>query len=113
MVAAIISSLIFGIYHGNWIQAPYAMIIGLVCVFVYEKYKSIAAPIVFHMSANLFSVLISELLKQVSDTSELSQDIPEIQMFVSYFIFAVITGSLALGIGLIINRVVKPKEVVS
>ena len=62
--AIIVSAAIFGIFHGNLVQFVYALIIGLLIAYVYEKYKTIFAPIMFHVSANLISVLITELLPE-------------------------------------------------
>lgn len=59
--AAIASSLIFGIYHGNMLQLLYAGLLGLAMAFIYEQFRNILAPILFHVSANLLSVLISNI----------------------------------------------------
>lgn len=56
----VISALLFGLYHMNMVQGIYAFIIGLVLAYVYEKFKTIAAPILAHGTANLVSILISE-----------------------------------------------------
>ena len=99
-------------FHQNWVQAPYAIIIGLVAVFVYEKYKSIIAPILFHMSANIASVLIAYIASklqagQVANTEQLS---------VGYAIKALTSSMMtflfiAFVIGFIINNIVNAKEV--
>lgn len=62
--AIVISAAFFGIFHGNLVQFVYAFIIGLMLAYVYEKLKTIWAPIVFHVGANLISVLITELMPQ-------------------------------------------------
>lgn len=56
--AMIVSGLIFGIAHGNFIQGVYAFILGIFLSWIYEKCKTIWAPIVFHMMANGFSQLL-------------------------------------------------------
>lgn len=58
--AAIMASLIFAMIHGNMIQGVYAFLSGLLLCYVYERYQSFLAPVVFHMAANLISVLASE-----------------------------------------------------
>ena len=63
-LAIIISAVFFGVFHGNLVQFVYAFIIGLMLAYVYEKMKTIWAPIVFHVGANLLSVLITELIPQ-------------------------------------------------
>jgi len=56
-VAAIISSLAFGISHGNLVQFSYAFLAGMLLAYVYEKYKNIWAPIIFHFCANALSMI--------------------------------------------------------
>ena len=43
-MAMIISSVIFGLYHGNLIQGVYGFVMGLLMIFVYEKYQTMLAP---------------------------------------------------------------------
>lgn len=58
--AAIFSSLFFGIYHGNVVQGVYACLLGLAMCLAYEAYGTLAAPVLFHMAANLSSVLMTK-----------------------------------------------------
>lgn len=60
MAGILISSLLFGIYHLNIVQGVYATLLGLVLAFLMEKYKNIKVPILAHMGANLFSVVLTE-----------------------------------------------------
>lgn len=62
--AVVISALFFGAFHGNLVQFVYAFIIGLMLAYVYEKFKTIWAPVIFHVGANLISVLITEFMPQ-------------------------------------------------
>lgn len=73
--AMIISSVLFGIIHGNIVQFIYATLIGLICAYVYEKFKTICAPILVHFSANIFSVFITFLTQANTDTTG---DVPSI-----------------------------------
>ncbi len=57
--ALIASSLIFGIVHGNVIQAAYATILGLFFGFIYLKTKNIWYPAILHMAVNSSSVIVS------------------------------------------------------
>ena len=59
-----VSAALFGIFHGNLVQFAYAFIIGCMLAYVYEKYKTILAPIAFHMGANFLSILLTEFLPQ-------------------------------------------------
>lgn len=110
--AVILSAVLFGVFHGNWVQAPYAVIIGLVAAFVYEKYKSIIAPILLHMTVNITSVGISYLVQKINEAQNISA-----QQFSNWYIIEAISTSmltflvLAVVTGIIINKVVNPKEV--
>lgn len=107
--AAVLAALLFGIYHRNWIQAPYAFLLGLAAAFVYEKYKSILAPILLHASANLISMLITYFVSG-SDAGSV-QELPKSTTVAVLFMLTVfMTGFVAL-FGVIIQLTVKPKEV--
>ena len=58
-IAIIVSSLAFGIVHGNVIQGIYTFVFGVSLVWVYERTKSIWACILFHMSFNLVGAVMS------------------------------------------------------
>ena len=58
--AMIFSALVFGIYHMNVVQAVYAFFLGLFFAWLYERYDSLWAPSIAHMSANLFVILLAE-----------------------------------------------------
>lgn len=57
--AMVFSALVFGLYHFNVVQAVYAFCMGLFFVWLFERYESLWAPIIGHMSANLFVLLLS------------------------------------------------------
>lgn len=60
--AILLSAAIFALYHGNMVQIIYAFPMGLILIYVYKKWGDLKAPIVFHMAANLISVLINAYL---------------------------------------------------
>lgn len=53
--AALISSLAFGLYHGNWIQGTYAFLLGMVLAWGYEssEYRRYPMAVFMHGAANL------------------------------------------------------------
>lgn len=55
--AACVSAAIFGVYHGNVLQALYGFIMGIVLAWETEAKGTVRAPIVTHMAANITSVL--------------------------------------------------------
>ncbi len=52
-LSILLSSLLFGINHGNLVQAIYASVLGVVIALFYEKYKNFAYPLAFHATANV------------------------------------------------------------
>ncbi len=52
-LSMIVSSLLFGVFHGNIVQGIYGTLMGMVIVYFYEKYKSFYAPLIIHVVANL------------------------------------------------------------
>lgn len=52
--AIIISSLLFGLYHGNVIQCIYGTLMGIALAAVYERYKTLWAPVIAHIATNAF-----------------------------------------------------------
>ena len=59
--AIFISALFFGLYHGNLVQMIYGTVAGLMLAYVYEKYGSMKAPILAHMSMNLAACVLTQV----------------------------------------------------
>lgn len=55
----IVSTLLFGIFHGNFAQFIYASLMGIFMALFYEWAGCFGAPMLFHMGANIFVYLIS------------------------------------------------------
>lgn len=58
VVALFLSSLLFGIYHGNLVQGTYGFIMGVIFALVYEKYKNFYLAAIMHAMANLVAYFI-------------------------------------------------------
>ena len=56
----ILSSLFFGVFHFNIVQGIYGMIMGLLMVWIYERYGSLMYPVAVHMSTNIVMYLITK-----------------------------------------------------
>ncbi|MBT9779934.1 CPBP family intramembrane metalloprotease [Clostridium sp. MCC353] len=59
-VSALFSSAIFGLYHGNMVQGVYSFCLGLLMAWIYERFRSIWASYLFHLTANLTAVMVSQ-----------------------------------------------------
>lgn len=58
--AAVMISLFFAMFHVNLIQGLYAFLTGMLICYVYERYQNFLAPVLFHVAANLLSVIGTE-----------------------------------------------------
>ena len=79
-LALILSSLIFGVMHGNLIQGTYAFICGIMLGLIYLRYRSVTASILFHMGFNAASYLLSLIPEEAVLLSLLA-------VFLSFVIF--------------------------
>lgn len=57
--AALVSALLFGLYHGNPVQGAYAFLIGLLLAYGCLRMQGLAAPFLMHGAANVFVFLLS------------------------------------------------------
>jgi len=58
-MAIIVSSLIFGLYHGNWVQGVYAFLMGCLIAYSYEYFGSFKVPVFLHILFNLLAYSLS------------------------------------------------------
>lgn len=68
VVAAIISSVVFGLMHGTIIWGMYAFVLGVVLIIVYERFHSLLANILLHMGFNLTGMGL-QLFSDMSETA--------------------------------------------
>lgn len=53
VIAFLASAFLFGIFHGNLVQALYGFLLGLLILWLYEKYGAFLIPFLVHSSANI------------------------------------------------------------
>lgn len=58
--AIFLAALLFGLYHGNFLQTVYAFALGLLMIYVYERFHTLLAPILFHIGSNALGILMTE-----------------------------------------------------
>lgn len=85
--AVVLQALLFGIYHMNWVQGIYAFFVGIVMGYIMERTKSIATTILFHITFNFSSYVITWMI-----TEEMAQ-LPIVN------ILFVVVGIAFLGLG--------------
>ena len=64
MTSIILASIIFGIIHISYLDAIYAFGVSFMLIYLYEKYKSIKAPIVMHIFLNTTIILMINIINQ-------------------------------------------------
>lgn len=64
MRSIILTSLIFGLIHTDLINAIYAFGVSFMFIYLYEKYKTLKAPILMHMSLNITIILMLNLINK-------------------------------------------------
>ena len=62
LLAVLLSSALFALLHGNIVQGIYAFATGLVMGCLFDKYKNIQAPCIFHCMANLSAIILGLFL---------------------------------------------------
>ena len=64
MKSIVLASLIFAFFHQTLVQVIYAFCLSFILIYVYEKYKTIKAPIIVHIVSNVISYFICLLITQ-------------------------------------------------
>lgn len=62
----ILTGIIFALIHLEFSQIIYAFILNFLMIFIYEKFKTIKAPIILHISLNLSTLLLLSSLIQLN-----------------------------------------------
>lgn len=68
MAANVLQSVLFGIYHMNWIQGVYAFVLGMILGFTAEYFHSIWASILLHAFVNGSAEILSLLPEWMTET---------------------------------------------
>ena len=63
--AIVVSSLMFGLFHGNFSQFFYAAALGCFFAFVYVKTSKLRYPIIIHMIINMSSTLMLPIIQMI------------------------------------------------
>ncbi len=70
LTAAILSGVMFGIYHGNLVQGIYASILGTVFALLLEWSGSLWGSVFLHMGANIWSLVSGAVAAYVLENEE-------------------------------------------
>lgn len=58
-LSALIAAALFAVYHENAIQILFAFPMGCILIAVYRRWGTLRAPVIFHITVNLSSVLMT------------------------------------------------------
>lgn len=70
ITAAILSGVMFGIYHGNLVQGIYASILGTVFALLLEWSGSLWGSVLLHMGANIWSLISGTAAAYIMENEE-------------------------------------------
>ena len=62
MVAIILTSVVFALFHSDIINSIYAFGVSFILIYLYEKYKTLKAPIIMHIALNITIILMLRLI---------------------------------------------------
>lgn len=57
MQSVLLASALFAVYHGNMIQIIFAFPMAVIICVLYEKWKLLRYPVLFHMGCNLVAII--------------------------------------------------------
>ncbi len=86
-IAAYIAAIVFGVAHMNLVQGLYAFFCAIILIYVYEKYKTIIAPIFLHIIVNTMALISGEF--------EVFETIDDIFFAKLFFMLIELTGIVA------------------
>ena len=72
ITAAVVTSFLFGIYHGNILQALYTGILSLFMVYAYEKSGSIVTAIIIHSMFNISGIPLYFMVTFIGEVATLA-----------------------------------------
>ena len=89
--AVLVSSILFGLMHGNFEQMPFAFLVGLALGFIVVKTNSLLLAMAVHATNNFVSVIFDFMTSGISQTAQ--------NIIYSVFLFICLTlGILALAL---------------
>lgn len=90
--AVLVSSILFGLIHGNLVQIPFAFVVGLALGFIVVKTNSIIPSMIVHFTVNATSVLVSIFEQSIDNNT--------INLIFSSFLLFILVGAIASAISL-------------
>lgn len=104
LFAIVTSGLVFGLWHANYIQAVYAMVMGMLCCFLYLKTKSLIPSMIVHFLINTISVVNMLVMGYIDMDALMSGNIYEVIPYIGHIL--ALLCSVFVIFGIIISSIV-------
>lgn len=88
--AVFVSSLLFGLFHGNFVQIPFAFIVGIILGFTVVYTNSMLPAILIHMSNNAYAV-ITDVMYSNAESWGISESLIDLANYGFVILVALIT----------------------
>ncbi|MBQ1261006.1 MAG: CPBP family intramembrane metalloprotease [Clostridia bacterium] len=109
-LAVIVSSIAFGLFHGNLYQFFYAAGLGLVLGYIYTKTRNILYPILMHMIINFMgsvvAIPVSNCAVQIEEMSQTLASGGEIDLYSFTMAFIILFSYVILEYGMAIAGII-------
>ncbi len=107
--AIVVSSFLFGIFHANFVQFPFAFLVGLVLAWTVVYTNSMLPAIIIHAANNGFSVLC-DILYTNADSLNLNESIVDAVTFIIVAAIAVAAIIFVINLSKKDKNFMKPAE---
>lgn len=87
--AIISTSLLFGLMHGNFVQIPFAFVLGIILAFLTVYTKSILPAMLLHFCNNTFAVVL-EIINDIIDNDQILVTIE-----ICIFLISIVVGLIS------------------
>ena len=119
-VAIIVSSISFGLFHGNLYQFFYAALIGVILGFMYAKTRNVLYPIAMHILVNFFgSVVPTPVIEKLDSLFAMIESLEAgIEVNMSEFIgsvmvvasYSIVQYAMLIGGGIMLYKFIKNQK---
>ncbi len=92
--AIVVSAVLFGLMHGNIIQIPFALVVGIALGWLYVATENIWLPIAVHFANNLLSVSMEYAMLQLDEAGQESFAVLVYGMVISLGVAAILVLTL-------------------
>lgn len=122
VTAIVVSSIAFGLFHGNLYQFFYAMLVGLILGYIYVKSGNWLYSVLMHAIVNFYGGIVSSKVAEIADKyftlydAKIAGEMIDEVLFARYemitYLFSMLTFALVLGGSIILSVALRRRSVV-